>query len=72
MHQIISGANPIRIYPDGDMWCAVAGADLQEGASVWGKTPIEALKRLQYVLTPFEECWIMLDLPLDKTPLPCP
>lgn len=31
-----------RIFPDGDMWCALLGDDLQIGISGFGKTPREA------------------------------
>lgn len=31
-----------RIYPDGDMWCALLGEDLECGVSGFGSTPSEA------------------------------
>lgn len=31
------------IYPDGDMWCALYGANLQEGVAGFGPTPAEAM-----------------------------
>lgn len=36
----------IRIYMDGDMWCALRGEDLQIGESGFGTTPEEALCEL--------------------------
>lgn len=31
-----------QIYPDGDMWCALYGTDLQNGVAGFGPTPEEA------------------------------
>lgn len=31
-----------RIFPDGNMWCALYGADLQMGVAGFGKSPAEA------------------------------
>lgn len=31
------------LYPDGNMWCALLGDDLQTGVSGFGKTPSEAM-----------------------------
>lgn len=31
-----------RVFPDGDMWCALYGDNLQEGVAGFGKTPQEA------------------------------
>lgn len=42
--------NPIRIYPDGDSWCALLGADLQEGVAGFGDSPLEAIAQLMIVL----------------------
>jgi hypothetical protein len=39
-----------RISPDGDMWCALLGDDLQIGISGFGKTPQEAC-------ADFDEAW---------------
>ncbi len=36
----------IRFFPDGNMWCAMVGENLQEGRSGFGKTPAKALKKL--------------------------
>ena len=36
----------IRIFPDGDQWCALRGPDLHEGESGFGATPEEALMYL--------------------------
>jgi hypothetical protein len=30
------------VYPDGDMWCALYGEDLQMGVAGFGKTPADA------------------------------
>jgi len=32
-----------ELYPDGDMWCALFGADLATGVAGFGKTPSEAM-----------------------------
>ena len=37
----------IRIFKDGDQWCALRGPDLQEGGSGFGATPEEALMSLK-------------------------
>jgi hypothetical protein len=39
-----------RVFPDGDMWCALLGDDLQIGVSGFGKTPQEACAA-------FDEAW---------------
>lgn len=31
------------LYPDGDMWCALYGDDLQTGVAGFGKTPAQAM-----------------------------
>lgn len=31
-----------KLFPDGNMWCALYGDDLQNGVSGFGKTPDEA------------------------------
>lgn len=31
-----------KMFPDGDMWCALYGDNLQEGVCGFGKTPEEA------------------------------
>jgi hypothetical protein len=31
-----------RLYPDGDMWCALYGDDLQAGVAGFGDTPEKA------------------------------
>jgi hypothetical protein len=31
-----------QVFPDGDMWCALYGRDLQEGVAGFGATPGEA------------------------------
>ena len=32
-----------KVYPDGDMWCALYGDNLQEGVVGFGKTPSAAM-----------------------------
>ena len=39
-----------ELYPDGDMWCALFGADLATGVAGFGKTPLEAMYK-------FDEAW---------------
>ena len=34
----------VRIAPDGDRWCALAGENLQEGIAGFGETPADALR----------------------------
>jgi hypothetical protein len=36
----------IRLFRDGDQWCALRGGDLQEGVSGFGLTPEAALMEL--------------------------
>jgi len=36
----------IRVFIDGDHWCAVLGEDLQDGLAGFGNTPQEALREL--------------------------
>lgn len=38
--------NPIKLFPDGDQWCALLGENIQEGICGFGDTPIAALKTL--------------------------
>ena len=39
----------IRLFRDGDQWCALRGPDLQEGESGFGPTPEAALRDLQII-----------------------
>lgn len=32
-----------KLYPDGDMWCALYGENLQEGIAGFGETPEKAM-----------------------------
>ena len=32
-----------KVYPDGNMWCALYGEDLQEGVAGFGETPQAAM-----------------------------
>ena len=34
-----------RVFPDGDSWCALYGADLQEGVAAFGDTPANAARQ---------------------------
>ena len=43
---VLDGYNPIKIFPDGDQWCALVGENLQEGICAFGSTPEEALLQL--------------------------
>jgi hypothetical protein len=36
----------VRIFEDGDKWCALLGPDLQEGIGGFGATPTAALRDL--------------------------
>ena len=36
----------IEISLDGDMWCALVGANIQDGVVGFGDTPLEALEAL--------------------------
>lgn len=38
------------LYPDGNMWCALYGENLQEGLAGFGETPDAAMKA-------FDEAW---------------
>ncbi len=33
-----------KVYPDGDMWCALYGDNIQEGVCGFGKTPDKACR----------------------------
>lgn len=39
-----------RLARDGDMWCALLGADIQEGVCGFGKSPSEAMHE-------FDKAW---------------
>ena len=45
----MSDDQEIRIFPDGDWWCALRGPNLQEGESGFGPTPEAALRDLQTI-----------------------
>ena len=38
------------VYPDGNQWCALYGANLQEGVAGFGDTPADAM-------TAFDKAW---------------
>lgn len=44
--ETVSATNPIKIFPDGNLWCALIGEDLQEGTAVFADSPIQALTTL--------------------------
>ncbi len=33
----------VKIYLDGDQWCAMVGEDIQSGVAGFGDTPLQAL-----------------------------
>ena len=33
-----------RVFPDGNMWCALYGENIQEGVAGFGKSPALAMK----------------------------
>ena len=37
-----------RLYPEGNMWCALYGENLQEGVAGFGKTPEGAMADFDY------------------------
>ena len=39
-----------RLYPDGDMWCALYGENIQEGVCGFGVSPDSAMKE-------FDKSW---------------
>lgn len=44
-----------RLFPDGDMWCALYGDNLQEGVAGFGKSPYEAVASFNAAwVTPLE------------------
>jgi hypothetical protein len=42
----ITYENPIRVYLEGNTFCALWGKDLQVGEAEFGSTPIEAVTKL--------------------------
>lgn len=40
-----------KLYPDGNMWCALYGENLQDGLAAFGETPDEAM-------TAFDVAWL--------------
>lgn len=40
------------VYPDGDQWCALYGADLQVGVAGFGDTPDQAVRA-------FNRAWVL-------------
>ena len=42
----------IKLYVDGDQWCALLGENLQEGQAGFGKTPADALNELAHSFYP--------------------
>lgn len=44
--QSVTSQNPIKVFLDGNAWCALFGEDVQAGETELGSTPAEALQRL--------------------------
>ncbi len=42
----VTATNPIKVFPDGNLWCALLGEDLQSGQAAFAATPGEALAHL--------------------------
>ena len=38
----------VKLYLDGNQWCALHGENLQEGVSGWGDSPLEAIAHLMH------------------------
>ncbi len=53
----MSPEGTVRVFKDGDMWCALIGADLQEGVAGFGHTPAHALSELGRVLATTQSPW---------------
>jgi hypothetical protein len=41
---------PIKVYRDGDRWCALLGEDQQTGMATFDRSPVNALSALLIVL----------------------
>ena len=39
-------AYEIKVFPDGDMYCALIGRDLQDGIAGFGTTHVDAIREL--------------------------
>lgn len=51
MPEIFHGQElPIKVFRDGDSWCALLGENLQEGRAAFGKKPSEAMLFLELQL----------------------
>lgn len=48
------------LYPDGNMWCALFGDNLQEGVAGFGETPAKAMYA-------FDQAWMNELTPAAKT-----
>jgi len=84
----VSVDTPIKVYPDGSMWCALWGDDLQSGFCGFGRSPESAIKNLCdqsefWALTPHatyemicQECghqWVAISpYPTEAKGLECP
>lgn len=42
----VNKSTPIRVYPDGPMWCALIGEDIQSGIAGFGRSPEKAVVSL--------------------------
>lgn len=73
---LMSDDQEIRIFLDGNMWCALRGQDLQVGESGFGETPKAALAGLlgmtdEGTSPPLEQYCPLLTDPSDGGALPC-
>lgn len=41
--------DPIKLYIDGDLWCALIGDNIHSGLVGWGDSPVKALQDLTFV-----------------------
>jgi hypothetical protein len=42
----VTATRPLKVYPDGNQWCALWGDDIQSGVAGFGDTPALALNAL--------------------------
>lgn len=47
---VAAPAAVVRVFRDGDMWCAMVGSNLQEGRAGFGVSPMAALDELAVYL----------------------
>jgi hypothetical protein len=53
----VGGDSMIRVFMDGDKWCALLGDDLQSGLAGFGDTPAEALQQLVWEIERYGWNW---------------